>query len=92
MEVVALPKEVYFPLLLSDCEFLLHIIHNYLLCLLSNVSNLYFLQRYIIGGIFLCFSPRQESLCKKVEVDVEPAAKEKPTDVETGAASAAGDN
>ena len=52
----------------------------------------FFLQRYIIGGIFLCFSPRQESLCKKVEVDVEPAAKEKPNDVETGAASAGGNN
>ncbi|KAL7499740.1 hypothetical protein ACHAWT_010708 [Skeletonema menzelii] len=48
---------------------------------------------YLIGGVFLCFSPRQESLCKTGEVDAEPVAetpeitKEKPNDVETGGAS-----
>eukprot|EP00574_Skeletonema_japonicum_P005953 CAMPEP_0201716224 /NCGR_PEP_ID=MMETSP0593-20130828/2251_1 /ASSEMBLY_ACC=CAM_ASM_000672 /TAXON_ID=267983 /ORGANISM="Skeletonema japonicum, Strain CCMP2506" /LENGTH=213 /DNA_ID=CAMNT_0048205971 /DNA_START=23 /DNA_END=664 /DNA_ORIENTATION=- len=49
---------------------------------------------YLIGGIFLCFSPKQKSLCKKGEVDAEPAAEapgqveEKPkNDVEAGAAS-----
>mmetsp|Transcript_11340 Transcript_11340/g.16267 ORF Transcript_11340/g.16267 Transcript_11340/m.16267 type:complete len:92 (+) Transcript_11340:725-1000(+) len=48
---------------------------------------------YLIGGIFLCFSPKQESLCKKGEVDCEPTpaaevpeqVEEKPNDVETGA-------
>lgn len=49
----------------------------------------------MIGGIFLCFSPKQESLCKKGEVDCEPSpaaevpeqeqVEEKQTDVETGA-------
>lgn len=52
------------------------------------------MRRYLIGGIFLCFSPKQESLCKKGEVDCEPApaaevpeqvVEEKPHDfVETG--------
>ncbi|KAK1740213.1 hypothetical protein QTG54_009163 [Skeletonema marinoi] len=56
-----------------------------------------FLQRYLIGGIFLCFSPRQESLCKKGEVGAQPAAErpekteKRPNDVETGAASAGDD-
>mmetsp|Transcript_33286 Transcript_33286/g.56415 ORF Transcript_33286/g.56415 Transcript_33286/m.56415 type:complete len:219 (-) Transcript_33286:103-759(-) len=52
---------------------------------------------YLIGGIFLCFSPRQESLCKKGEVGAQPAAErpekteKRPNDVETGAASAGDD-
>lgn len=51
---------------------------------------------YFIGGIFLCFTPRQKPLCKKDEEEAEPAAaaetmttekkeeEEKPSDVEAG--------
>lgn len=31
------------------------------------------LQRYLIGGIFLCFSPRQKPLCKKDDEEAQPA-------------------
>lgn len=72
----------------------LKVVYYPLLRLYSSISNLQFLRRYLIGGIFLCFSPKQKSLCKKGEVDAEPAAEapgqveEKPkNDVEAGAAS-----
>ena len=44
---------------------------------------------YIIGGIFLCFSPNQKSLCKAKQVDAEQGAAEntKPEAEEAGETS-----
>eukprot|EP00984_Skeletonema_dohrnii_P024495 scaffold13623_cov78-Skeletonema_dohrnii-CCMP3373.AAC.2 len=91
-----LPRKYLFHYCIRTVSFVLAF--NYLLLhLLSKFSNVHFLQRYLIGGIFLCFSPRQESLCKKGEVGAQPATErpekteKKPNDVETGAASAGDD-
>jgi hypothetical protein len=66
----------------------------------KQISTLiYITHRYILGGILLCFSPKQEPLCKKDTAEAKPAAakdeaekeEEKPVDdVEAGAATAEG--
>ena len=53
---------------------------------------IYFSQRYLIAGFFLCFSPKQKPLCKKDAEEAKPAEEvkkeeEKPNDVEAGGAA-----
>jgi hypothetical protein len=58
----------------------------------SHNLTLYFPQRYLIAGFFLCFSPKQKPLCKKDAEEAKPAEEvkkeeEKPNDVEAGGAA-----